>query len=129
MRAGNAMMAKRAVVESMMMSMECLGGWDSKNGKKRLYSRMFEVVRNGRCLERIWKKNMFSRCVAGRASLCVYYGMAGNEAIATTNLTTLVQHISKSKASLQEQTRDFPGFSSHSCRLPLAFNVVRNQVP
>ena len=39
MRAGNAMMAKRAVVERIMMSMECLGAWDSKNVKKRLYSR------------------------------------------------------------------------------------------
>ena len=64
-------------------------------------------------------KYVFTLCGWPRQPLCLLREMAGKEAVATTNLTTLVHHIAHTKASLKEQTRDFPRFPSQDSRLTL----------
>ena len=55
-------------------------------------------------------KYVSTMCGWPRQPLCLLREMAGNEAVATTNLTTLVPHISPRKTSFREQTRGFSGF-------------------
>ena len=74
-------------------------------------------------------KYVSTMCGWPRQPLCLLREMAGNEAVATTNLTTLVHHISQMKTSFGEITRDLPGFFKSLLSVAPGCGVVRNQVP